>query len=319
MLTTCLSPSHPSTESHKTDPYALLRRNHEHLSDQPSLKPHPDDAFNSDSSWRQLQQVASVGEEEMMRLRASKSDLTATFPGLEETEGNHKSTNETVVKSGGSEVAVTPKAQDAAALNDRQGARENGAAAAAIAIVASDEEPDRQDSSPGDLKAAPSGTSSLSASPTEDHAGHYFDPVADMHLRHGDYRHHPHPVHHHNDEIPALHHHRGYHPPHRSAYPHRHHLHSPRHYRLAAPLPPPRRPVGAASTASPAHLHGLLSIARQTGGDDISLSASTISTKAILVAADGSAFPPPEGDRGGGGGRFSRSGHPLTPNTVSDE
>jgi len=255
-----------SVETHKTSHF-------QSPPDQPSLKSRPTDAPNSDSSWRQLQLVASVGEEEILRLQSSKSDSLVTLPGLEETK------DKGVHNSGVSAATTVPNV----------------------------DEPDKQDCSPGDLKAAPSGTSSLSASPTDDSGAHYFDAATNVDHHIHDYRQHPRPMH----QVPY---HRHYYPPTRPTYPHRHPLHD----HFAAP-PPSRRPVGASAVSSPsAHLHGQLAIVPQrsphkAGGDHDSPSASTISTKASLVAAEGGAHPLSEDNRGSDSKGFFHKGHPPTP------
>ncbi|KAL7553436.1 hypothetical protein ACHAWF_016713 [Thalassiosira exigua] len=109
---------------------------------QPSLKSAGSDeaSATSDSSWRQLHQIASVEKEDMLRLEISKSELTSATSdhGPPKKEAKERSQPD----------------------KERGGKGGEGGAAAAAAV--------EQASSPGDLRAAPSGTSSLSNSPTDE-------------------------------------------------------------------------------------------------------------------------------------------------------
>ena len=226
----------------------------EGLSNQPSLKSNEDDVHSStsDSSWRQLQQIASVDKEEMLRMQSSSKSVStyktcdspvttagvAAATGKDETPKNKLAADAAVPTDNGTvdttDVTTTPSVDD----NDDDG----GAG--------------EKRNSPGELQTAPSAlsrTSSLSNSPTDDH----------RHARAMQHPNHPPPPH-------PQHHRSPYHPSHYGALP----THLPPH------LHPSRLiKLGMFSRGGDTAAEG-------EGEDENSPSASTISTKVSRGASE---------------------------------
>ncbi len=266
------------------------------LPNQPSLKSNEDDVHSStsDSSWRQLDQIASVDKEEMLRMQSSSKSVSSFAEDCEERGDTPFTAAEVAAGKDEKEAVVaTPKNKlsvDVAVMVDSGTVDTADLTTTPSAVVDDDgcEGAVEKRDSPGEVRQAPSSlshTSSLSNSPTDEHhqdvaprrssicnddnvvdAVHEYSPPPPQGLgpyhRPGIMMQHPN----HSLSLHSLSQH------HRSAY-------HPSHY-------------GALPTHPPPHLHpSRLSGAGGTGGgyaaveglDENSPSASTISTKASLA------------------------------------
>ncbi|KAL3811367.1 hypothetical protein ACHAXA_011331 [Cyclostephanos tholiformis] len=271
------------------------------LPNQPSLKSNEDDVHSStsDSSWRQLEQIASVDKEEMLRMQSSSKSVSSFAV---EYEASTPFTAADVAGAAGKDekevMVTTPKSKllaDAAVVDDNGNVCQTDLTAT-TSVVLDDKRCEaavEKRDSPGEVREAPSSlsrTSSLSNSPTDEQhqdvasrrslmvndddvivavkENHEYAPPPSQGL--GSY--HPQGV--------AVQHQSHPLPPHSQSQHHRSPYH-PNHYCAQPPHPPshlhPSRLTGAGGTERGRY-------AASEGLDENSPSASTISTKASIAA-----------------------------------
>ena len=290
----------------------------EGLSNQPSLKSNEDDVHSStsDSSWRQLQQIASVDKEEMLRMQSSSKSVSTYADQCEKTCDSPVTTAGVGAATGKDETPKNKLAAHAAVPADN-GTVDTTDVTTTPSVDDNDDDGgagEKRDS-PGELQTAPSTlsrTSSLSNSPTDDHR-HDDAPRRSSTGKDG-------------AVVIAAHENHEYAPPppqglgpYHRAMQHPSHP-SPPHPQHRSPYHPSH--YGALTTHPPPHLHpsrliklGMFSRGGDTaaegeGEDENSPSASTISTKVSRGAIeDGVSSHPRDG--------FFKNYHPPTPNMVS--
>ncbi|KAL3774670.1 hypothetical protein ACHAW5_003278 [Stephanodiscus triporus] len=149
------------------------------LPNQPSLKSIEDDSqsLRSDSSWRQLQQIASVDKQEMMRMQSSSKSVSTYASECKET-GNSPVMDAEVsaAAAGKGEMEVVVAAPMEKVTADAAVPADHGTVDTTdVTTTPSVEDDDsgcgvaaNKRASPGELQTALSRTSSLSNSPTDD-------------------------------------------------------------------------------------------------------------------------------------------------------